>query len=284
MNFNARIFFIMFLGCLSVLAGWGRAEDDDESFYENRGIHDRIKLSGGGFLKLFDTNIQLTSGTNTLNPDIDLEQDLGLDTRRTDFRLDGHFRFTPRHRIEFGYLRWNREAGKFLEKDIEFGEVTFEEGTGVRTYSRMNLFKAAYVYTLINRQRFNIGLSAGASTYWSSIGIEAVANISGGNFQGERETSAVVFPVPLLGGNFEYIPVRGLIIGARGEFFWLNTATWHGDIYDVRLTLDYYPWKHIGFGTGYNWVGMNYRDENTLEELKLFYGYHGLMVYATVVF
>ena len=81
----------------------------------------RPLLSANGNIRVgalftdFDTQIRLDSaiGLGTL---ILAEDDLGLRSNSSVARIDGFFRWKPKHRVEFGFMRIRREATQVVEE------------------------------------------------------------------------------------------------------------------------------------------------------------------------
>ena len=52
---------------------------------------------------------------------------------------------------------------------------------------------------------------------------------------------------------------------------------------DGSTAVDWFPWKHVGLGAGFNLVRLNY-DSDKKGELKVDYDYNGVLVYVTLVY
>ncbi len=94
---------------------------------------DRISIGAGVFFIEEDTELRISSdalGTGTL---ISFQDDLGLDEDEEAFRVAGHYRFKPRHRINFGYFKLSGDATTTVLRDIIFDDEIFTTGTTVDT-------------------------------------------------------------------------------------------------------------------------------------------------------
>ncbi len=59
-----------------------------------------------------------------------------------------------------------------------------------------------------------------------------------------------------------------------------------GNLPQTRLIVfgvDWFPWKHVGLGAGFNSVRLNY-DSDKKGELEVDYDYNGVLVYVTLVY
>jgi len=72
---------------------------------------DPYNFSVGAFF-VTNTNgtirLDTTSGLVTIGTSIDWERDLGGDTSMTVPRIDGYYRFAPKHRVDFSWYRIDR--------------------------------------------------------------------------------------------------------------------------------------------------------------------------------
>ncbi len=51
----------------------------------------------------------------------------------------------------------------------------------------------------------------------------------------------------------------------------------------IAVAVDWFPWKHVGLGAGFNSVRLNY-DSDKKGALTVDYDYQGILVYVTLVY
>jgi hypothetical protein len=72
---------------------------------------DKFKIAIGGYLVAHNSTEIFTSSKQTpLGFNIDYQNDLGMDTKARSIRLDTHYRFTPKHKVEFSYYRLHTDS------------------------------------------------------------------------------------------------------------------------------------------------------------------------------
>ncbi len=95
----------------------GAAETDNVWMKTDRG-----SIGIGAFFVEEDTEIRVSSDTLGEGTLISFEDDLGLDEDEEAVRLVGHYRFSPRHRINFGYFKISSDATTTVLRDIIFDD------------------------------------------------------------------------------------------------------------------------------------------------------------------
>ena len=215
-------------------------------------------LSAGWFPTSFNSSARL-SAEDIVGTDVDLENDLGLDTRAQNFRIEGLWRFRPKHSLEFGYTAWRRTADHTIEREIEWGENRFDAGAEIRAVNNAQFIKLAYHYSFIRTDRTELAATAGVDMVWNKTSLEGEGTIVG---SGGQEVSGFISedynyiaPAPVFGLSYGYMVRPDTLLRASAEYFQATFEDTTGKILDVRGSADYYFSPRYGAGLGYNWVG-----------------------------
>ena len=215
-------------------------------------------LSAGWFPTSFNSSARL-SAEDIVGTDVDLENDLGLDTRAQNFRIEGLWRFRPKHSLEFGYTSWRRTAEHEIDRDIEWGENHFDAGAEIRAVNNAQFIKIAYHYSFIRTDRTELAATAGVDMVWNKTSLEGEGTITG---SGGQEVSGFISedynyiaPAPVFGLSYGYMVRPDTLLRASAEYFQATFEDTTGKILDVRGSADYYFSPRYGAGLGYNWVG-----------------------------
>jgi hypothetical protein len=240
---------------------------------------DRFRVEIGAFLQAFETTLRLDSETLGRGTEIDLESDLGLMKDQDNFRLDGAFRMGRKHRIEFGYVSWNRSNSHVIDEEIHWGEETYPINATIRTSIATDVYKLSYKYSFVNNDRFEAGISGGFSVFDLFASLDAEADGGDAGFESED----VIAPVPLLGGFFDWKISPNLVLRTTGELFDLSTGGLNGHMSDLKGTINWYPWRNIGIGAGFNRVSLRYLNEGPAE-LEFKYVYSGVTAFVIFSF
>ncbi|MDH4096037.1 MAG: hypothetical protein OEV81_14790, partial [Betaproteobacteria bacterium] len=107
---------------------------------------DRYSLSlGAYFVSRTNGTIRLdrtVGGIVTIGTSIDWERDLGGETSMTVPRLDGYFRFAPKHRMDFSWYKIDRGGLIVSQRGLDFGDVTFPPGSTLDSELNTETLKA----------------------------------------------------------------------------------------------------------------------------------------------
>jgi len=262
------------LSCTAALA-------DDENPFE-RGSKDLFSVSAGTFLMNFSSSAELDPQHGT-GSDIDLEDQLGLDPKQFRARIDLYWRFARKHRLDFNGYIFNRNNSKELDRTIVFGDTTYDVGAEVRTRFNTGLYKIGYRYSFIRNERIDFSGAVGISAISSKLRIEGEGSVNNSSASFEETSKRIIAPIPTLGVQVDLKIVKSLFFKATGDYFQINVSGVDGRFGDARLSLDWYPFKHFGFGAGYNRVSLRAKDSSG-DNYDLKYSFDGLLAYATYVY
>ena len=213
-------------------------------------LDDRFSISLGGFISDWGTKTRLDSDTLGLGTIIDFEDDLGLDASDTTFRVDGYFRFNDRHRLDFSVFDLSRDASKAIQEDIQFGDVTFVIDTVIDAKTDLSVYKLAYTYSFLRRDRGSLGASIGVYV------ADAKFNLSEQNL-GQAEQRGITAPLPVFGLRGDYLLNDRFTLRGSAEFFALEYHDVDGSISDFFFSVDYQMTEHTALGLGYNYVSID---------------------------
>ncbi len=234
---------------------------------------DRASVNIGGFAADFKTDLRLSSDILGIGTKISLEDDLGMDSDRALARIDGYYRFSRRHRIDYSLLDIERDGAVTAKRDIKFGDLFIPAGTPVRSDFRMAVLKVAYTYSFFQNQTVDLGVSAGLT------GLYVDANLLGVIGSEESEGFA---PYPIFGLRLSYAISRKLFLKANIDYFEIKSGDVEAQTVDGLVALEYRTWENVGFGGGYNVVNLEGEDKADKDEGKL--EYEGLLAYVKVYF
>lgn len=255
----------------------------DPQYEAVKGMDERFRLDLGGFFQTFDTTVSVGSSSGGLGSIIDLERELDLGNQTT-FRVDGSYRFGRHGSVQFGYRGWSRSVTRTLEREIDFGDVTFEVGAEVDFRQRVHVVDLYYRYSFINTGRFETGLMLGVTGMFNRISLEGSVTGSGGGSEVSRQESKLTIPVPS-GGAFVAVTVLPRLFveaSVRGIPSVTVSDYTLGDL-DVRAGAAYYFTKNVGVGLRYQYVKFTF-SRNVAREVELDYRYNGPMAFISAAF
>lgn len=224
---------------LAVAAPAAMADDDS-----------RLSLSLGLFVTDWDTKTRVDADEVDAGTSVDLEDDLGLDSSNSVFRLDGSYKFAQRHRADFSVFSFSRSSQKTIEKEIDWKGNTYPIDTSVAAESDLKVYKLAYTYSLITSDKGYLGATGGLYVADLSARLSAESI-------GERSGGDVTAPLPVLGMRGEYRLSDKWSFRASGEFFFLSYDQYDGSLTDLYAGVDYRLFKRASVGIGLNSVRLN---------------------------
>ncbi len=255
--------------------------DENESEY---GPWKKFSISLGGFIAEMDTTVRLDSKTLGLGTVLDIEEFFDLDEDVRVIRSDGHYRFSRngRHTVDFTYYDLSRDATKTLTRDISIGDQTFNIGDTVDTKFGLEFLKAAYAYSFLMNETFDISVSVGLFMTKFELEVETVKT-------GIEEFEEFLIPLPVIGLRANFALTTKLILKESLDLFYLKYESFKGHLLDLNLALEYRIWKHVGLGLGYEAtrieISAGNDDDDPLDlEGKLDFRYNGVVFYAAYYF
>ena len=261
------------------------------AFAENPASQDtpweKFSFNAGYFISSTNTNLSLGSG---LGVTVDVEELLGLDTTNSVFRVDAFWRLTDnrRHRLDFTWFSFRRDGNRTIGQDIEYEDdegniITIPAGSQVNTKFDLDIYKAAYSYSFFQDDRMDFAANIGLYIMPIDIGINATGLIN------VDETERFTAPLPTLGIRMDFAITPKWFLRSGFDVFYLEVKEFTGAIYEAHVAVEYLPWKHLGFGLGFNTFnldieadGEDYPQIDFVGELN--FRYSGLLLYAKMFF
>lgn len=215
------------------------------------------------------TRVDGDSGRGT---DINLEDDLGLKKSDTVFRVDGYWRFAEKHRFDFSAFDLSRSSSKQIEREITWDDTTYPFSSTVKTDLDLTIYKAAYTWMFLKRNRSFLGVTAGL--YVADLG--ATLSTSGG---ASVESNDLTAPLPVIGLRGEYRFANRWSLRGSGEIFAVDYGDYEGFLYDVFAGLDFGVTKNVAIGVGVNAVEFDIGVSKNRFQGDLKWQYEGALVY-----
>ena len=210
---------------------------------------DRFSISLGLFITDRKTQTRL-DGILGRGTDVNLERDLGLDGSQRVFRVDGYYRFSERHRIDVSIFDLSRDSARQISRDIQWGDRLFTIDTAVATNSDLTIYKAAYTYSFLRKDKGYLGATGGLYI------ADATTSLAERTL-GSAEVGDVTAPLPVIGLRGEYEFADRWTFRASGEFFFVDTGDVKGSLVDLYLGVDYQVLDYMAIGLGLNTVTLD---------------------------
>src|SRR5690349_1645943 len=121
---------------------------------------ERAGIMVGAFItdRQSSTRFDSDSGDGT---DIDMEDDLGLESSTNVGRLGGYVWLGKRSRLDGAYFDLSRSATIPIQETIDFGDQSFQINTALNTQSDLTIIKGDYTFAVVAKDRGYLGVTAG---------------------------------------------------------------------------------------------------------------------------
>lgn len=192
-----------------------------------------------------DTTFRVDEAEGIRGTTINFKRDLGVSESDDAPRVDGYYRFTPRHRIDFAWFKVEREGTRTLSIDIDFEDETFTVGTQVDSFSKYETLKVAYIYSFHRDKKVEMGIGGGLHIEDIEAGLSADA-------VGKREDADTTAPAPVASFRLSYNFTPRWSIRWDFDIFFLEEDDFDGSLTDNRLAVEHHTFKNVGFGAGFS--------------------------------
>ncbi len=277
-TFKTLLACALLVGIVPPAMAQDEAREEEVPEEPNR-LYPRFRISAGAFATFFGTTLRL-DGEN-IGTEIDLEDDLGFDTNKFDFRTDGFLRLGRRHRISFGYFLMSRKSRQVIDERIAFGDEVFDVDTEINADFKTEFVTAGYSFSFLARRKIEIAAALGLAAMFTSTGIEAVGTIDGEDIGAQREEQSATFPIATLGFDVSWAPISRLIVRGKAGGLYVKISDIRASVGDVGLSVDYFFTRAFGAGAGFEWtkLGVEKVGDRTLD---VTYRFSGLLLYGVV--
>ncbi|PWB23782.1 hypothetical protein [Flavobacterium sp. HTF] len=257
-------------------------EDLQNQYAEDYPWHARrFKITAGAFFPVNNTQIQVGSNNGRIGTEIDLEDDLGFSQSSTSFLGTFEWRISRRSRLGAEYFALDRSSSKTLQKEIEFGEHTYNINTRITAFFDVQIARIAYGYAFLSKPKYEAGLLIGAHVLFADLGIRVDANQASAEF---HDNFAFTAPLPDIGVWGEFVLAKRFGLYVNANYLAVKIEDIDGRILSYNLSVLFNVHKNFSLSAGY--TGLNFRVDTVKERLNgyLKWGYNGPTVSAVFTF
>ncbi len=272
-------------GVLVTAGGSAALAGDEAAKPEIPVLSDKFFVNLGGYLTEFRTDASLGSG-QVLGAFLRLEDQLGLEPDQTVVRIDGAYRFNPKHAIGFSWWSLSRNGSAFIEGSLDIEDETFSAGALLESEFKTDLFRLDWRYSLLRADRGEAGFVVGLSTFNFDLGFQGQVEIQtpqGFTSRFGRVEQSVLAPVPNVGIFFRYAITPRLLLDTQASWLDAEIGDIEAKVKETIFTLTYYFTPSVGIGFGGHGIDISYRDTGT-DPLFVEYNQSGFLAYLALAF
>jgi hypothetical protein len=224
-------------------------------------ITDYFSFRGSFFDPKATTTLRLDPSHGAgLGTPFNAEQELGLDEKPYQGRVEFYFRLKERSRVRFDYFEVNRSAEKALSEPLVFGNNVFPSGTPFASAFDWKMFTLTYTYSFLRNSRFELGAGVGVTAIQATVmGSEPLTPL--------RTNETGVGAVPTLAVDGTWRITRRFAATFRGQYFGATISNVKGQYGDYHADLQFRALPNLAFGVGYAALDATLRNESSSDSL-----------------
>lgn len=239
---------------------------------------DRFHIAVGGYLVTnSETQISLTT-PRLIGVSINTARDLEMEKRTNVARIDGYYRFTPAHSLEFTWYDIRRRGNKALLRELEWDGETFPIGAQVDSQLDTEIFKLAYNYSFYHNEKVELGIGAGLHIMQITTGL---AGQTTGGKVGNFSTSLTA-PLPVVDARLKYWITPRFSFRIALDIFAMEVREYSGTFSDLDFRLLYQFGKHVGIGGGFNTNSLSLAQDKNGYRLEVNNNIAGMTLFLTM--
>jgi len=248
-------------------------------------VNDSFVFNLGGFIVQTDTRAHL-NGQSTTNPDVDFDQTFGKPSDATRIRADALWRITPTHHVRFMYFNNTIERGRAIDRNIQWGDYTFQAGGNVDSERKFSIYELAYEYAFVHKPTYEVAGTIGIHYMDWSMKLSGNATFTDSNGVVHAATFAtkeasVPAPLPVLGIRAGWAVAPDWYIDAQAQYFQLKINNIDGRVTDFRTSGTWMFSRNFGVGLGWNRFVTTIDVEKNSFNGSAHIGYSGLQLFLT---
>jgi hypothetical protein len=242
---------------------------------------DKFRLAIGGYaIARYDSNISLSDPDLGAGISINPQDTLGIDTENTVLRIEGYYRFRPKHALTYSWYSINSTGSKILDEEFDWGEITIPVGAEVNSNLDYNIFKVGYLWSFHHSDKVELGVGAGLHITRLTMALKADTTPSGESLQNVNTT--VPLPVVSFVLNYNVTPKFGWYL--KTEAFAVKFDDWLGTYRDTTFGMEYRAWKHVALGAGLSSNALDLDEQGSKYHLRFNNTISGALFYVATYF
>ncbi len=248
-------------------------------------LTDRFVATLGTFIVNTDLSAEL-NGQSVKNPEVNFNDDLGVGGDFTRARLDFLWRINETHHIRFLVFTNNTTYNRVVDRNIEWGDYTFQTNTNIQTKFKFNVYELGYEYAFLRGPTYEVGATAGIHMLDMGIKISGDATVTGPNgnvstVSYTSKTSDLPAPLPVIGLRGGWSIAPNWYLDAQAQLFKFKLEGYDGNWSDLRAGVTWMFSRHFGVGAGYNRFHANVDISKSAFNGNVSLGYSGAQLFVT---
>ncbi len=243
---------------------------------------DKFRLAIGGYaIARYDSNISMSDPDLGAGISINPQDTLGIDTENTVLRIEGYYRFRPKHALTYSWYSINSTGSKILEEELDWGDITIPAFAEVTSSLDYDIFKVGYLWSFHHSDKVELGVGAGLHITRLTMALDAETTTSPDPTL-QNVNTTVPLPVLSLGLNYHVTPK--FLWYLKTEAFALKFDDWIGTYRDTTFGMEYRAWKHVALGAGLSINALDLDEQGSNYHLRFNNTISGALFYVATYF
>ena len=201
----------------------------------------------GGLFSNLDGSIIVNGKTAAIGTKLDFEDNLGLTSYITTFRLGGNYNISSKSFLTGSFLVMNRNSSIILTDSVKFGDYKYKANAKFDFLLNFTYLGLNYGYNFIAKHQFTAGATIGLRLF--RIRTSGSGSVSDNNHtESASFEETLLAPGILFGLNNSVYFLPKLYGRSSMEYFSLKIGDIKASLFEVKMGLEYYFFKNLGVG------------------------------------
>ena len=244
-------------------------------------LTEKYTLHAGVFFPDRNFRIQVDGAVAGLNPNIDFENEFGLNKSDEVFAVEFGWRFGKKWSLLTQYFDTSGSRTAVLDEDIEWEDVIFAEGSTATAGQEFSVVRAFIGRRFDTNERHDVGIGGGV--HWFELGgfIEGEIIVAGQGTQFHRESVSTEAPLPNVGAWYNYSISPRWAFTSRLDYLSADIDDYSGNLLNFGIGVNYRAFDKFGIGLNYNHLELDLSITKPNWRGGTETTYQGLFVYAS---
>ncbi len=218
-------------------------------------------IQAGAAFNEVESFAEVASRTGNRGTRLGFERHLGLPSTHTSLDLLARWRFSERWKLEGEYFSVQRDKSKRVEREIQFGDHTFDVGVGLRGNLDIESYRLALGYAFYRSHDTEIGAALSLYVGNFAAALSGEASLNGSYVGMSTGRYSVPIPLPAIGLYGVYALSPKWALSGRVDYVDLDVsvARWFdndlrnvgGYILSMDVSAEYRLAENFALGVGY---------------------------------
>lgn len=247
-------------------------------------VKDKFKLSiGGMYVTNFETEMQAAPKGSPIGLRINTKDQLKMKNDTSVLRIDGYYRFTDTHSIDFSYFSVNSSGT--TSGSLEWNDHNISAAAAIHSYFDMDIYKVNYGYSFYHNDKVELALTAGLHITAIKLGVSAYGTIDGVSGSYYNSSTSVTLPLPVFGFKGEYTVIdKKVFVNYKADYFFLSIDNYKGALVSTSLNVEYRFVDNFGMGIGYDANNIRLETNGDNARVDITNNLSGAMFYLSYIY